>query len=393
MKRTSLRGLAAGVALSLWLTACAARAAEPAGEAPPEKARPAAAKKAPEKPKEPFSIKAALEDLKRQWEAGGATMYAILFLSIGGLAFILERAFRLRRRAIAPEGLARRADKLWRAGRYDELEALCSRTSPFLTVDDVLDWPAFCTTLAGGQGAAARLLALLPDEATGLVQAGAKSELKDSQKGAVVKALNRILRSPEFYREEDFHGLSLPKEAGDLLARDPEDLSPAEVQSLNRLLLHAALPGEVAGRAKRRVSSLGRVIAFIVRHRGNPINDVSAAVGDIASRDIGRHMLLLYPLAPVAVISPLLGLFGTVVGMIEAFEVVATAGVMGDPSLLASSISKALVTTAWGLIVAMPTLFFYHLFKLRTNALAKLLEEEGSTLLTDWLMKKEEEEA
>jgi len=388
MRRTSLRKLSFALLAALWL-AGGAWAAEPGGEPPPEKAKSAEAKKAAEKPKEPFTIKAAIEDLKRQWEAGGATMYAILFLSIAGVAFILERSFRLRRRAIAPEGLSARADKLWRQGRYDELEALCSRTSPFLAVGDVLDWPAFCAALAAGRGVAARLLAHLPEEARGLVEAGANGELKDSQKGAILKAVNRTLRDPELFRVEDFLGSALPSEANDLLAKDREDLSPGEVQTLNRLLLNAAFPAEVAGRARRRVSTLGKVIAFIVRHRANPINDVSAAVGDIASRDIGRHMMLLYPLAPVAVISPLLGLFGTVVGMIEAFEVVATAGVMGDPSLLASSISKALVTTAWGLIVAMPTLFFYHLFKLRTNALAKLLEEEGSTLLTEWLMKKE----
>jgi len=104
-------------------------------------------------------------------------------------------------------------------------------------------------------------------------------------------------------------------------------------------------------------------------------------------------MMLTYPLAIVAVLSPLLGLFGTVVGMIESFEVVAVAGTMGDPSLLASSISKALVTTAFGLIVAMPMLFFYHMFKLRTHYLASLLEEEAGTLLNGWLLKKEDAHA
>jgi biopolymer transport protein ExbB len=99
--------------------------------------------------------------------------------------------------------------------------------------------------------------------------------------------------------------------------------------------------------------------------------------------------MLTYPLAAVAGLSPLLGLFGTVLGMIESFEMVAIAGSMGDPALLASGISKALVTTAFGLFVAIPTLFFYHLFKLRTNYLAKLLEEEASTLMSEWLMQED----
>jgi biopolymer transport protein ExbB/TolQ len=308
------------------------------------------------------------------------------------VAFILERSFRLRRRAIAPEGLSARADKLWRQGRFDELEALCSRTSPFLAGDDIADWPAFASALASaGQGPAARLWEALPEDAQQLVQAAAKQEPKDSQKGAILKAINRALRRPDLWRDEDTRDLALPREARELLAKDREDLSPAEVERLNRLVLNAAFAGQVDARPKRRVSTLGRIIVFVVRHRSNPINDVSAAVGDIASRDMGRHMLLLYPLSPVAVLAPLLGLFGTVIGMIEAFEIVATAGVMGDPSLLASSISKALVTTAWGLIVAMPTLFCYSILRLRTNVLGKLLEEEASTLLTEWLMKKEEQ--
>ena len=63
---------------------------------------------------------------------------------------------------------------------------------------------------------------------------------------------------------------------------------------------------------------------------------------------------------------------------------------MGDPSLLASGISKALVTTAFGLFVAIPTLFFYNVFRFRTNFLSRLLEEEVSGLVSEWFMKKGE---
>ena len=138
-----------------------------------------------------------------------------------------------------------------------------------------------------------------------------------------------------------------------------------------------------------RRSTLAKVIMFIVEKRNHPIDEINTATGDIAARDIAGHNMLTYPLAAIATLSPLLGLFGTVLGMIESFEIVAVAGSMGDPSLLASGISKALVTTAFGLFIAIPTLFFYHLFRLRTTYLAKLLEEEASTLITDWLMKVE----
>ena len=138
-----------------------------------------------------------------------------------------------------------------------------------------------------------------------------------------------------------------------------------------------------------RRSTLAKLTMFVVEKRNHPIDEVNTATGDIAARDIAGHNMLTYPLAAIATLSPLLGLFGTVLGMIESFEIVAVAGSMGDPSLLASGISKALVTTAFGLFIAIPTLFFYHLFRLRTTYLAKLLEEEASTLITDWLMKVE----
>jgi biopolymer transport protein ExbB len=208
----------------------------------------------------------AMQNLVRMWNAGGGTMWWILFLSIISLAFVLERMFRLRRRAIVPNGFVEKADEMWRMKDYDGIIALCDR---------------------------------------------------------------------------------------------------------------------------HRKSTLAKIVRFIVKHRGNPVGDINQVVGDIASRDIAHHIMLIYPLAASAVLSPLLGLFGTVIGMIEAFETVAVMGTMGDPSLLADSISKALITTAYGLIVAMPTLFFYNMFKFRTNYLSNVLEEQTTDLINDWLMKKE----
>jgi biopolymer transport protein ExbB len=64
----------------------------------------------------------------------------------------------------------------------------------------------------------------------------------------------------------------------------------------------------------------------------------------------------------VATISPLLGLLGTVFGMIAAFNAIATSKALGKPELLASGISEALLTTAFGLTVAIPALIFYWYF-------------------------------
>jgi biopolymer transport protein ExbB len=215
-------------------------------------------------PEEPSSIAGAMEYLKTKFEAGGLTMWFILFLSILGLAFLLERVFRLHRRAFAPHRLATEADRLWNQQKFDDIEKLCKR-----------------------------------------------------------------------YRR----------------------------------------------------STLSKIILFVLRKKKAPVDIINEAIGDIAGRDLVIHQMLTYPMLAVATLSPLLGLFGTVLGMMESFETVAVAGSMGDPTLLASGISKALVTTAFGLFVAIPSLFFYHLFRLRTRFLNRILEEEASMLVNNWLVK------
>ncbi|HBR95694.1 MAG TPA: biopolymer transporter ExbB, partial [Opitutae bacterium] len=102
------------------------------------------------------------------------------------------------------------------------------------------------------------------------------------------------------------------------------------------------------------------------------------------SREMRLHLQRAYPLAVVATISPLLGLFGTVYGMIGAFESVALAGEMGDPSIMAADIAYALITTAIGLVIAVPALSAYHFFRIRTNMLALGLEGQLSHVISRW---------
>jgi len=134
----------------------------------------------------------------------------------------------------------------------------------------------------------------------------------------------------------------------------------------------------------KQPSVLGSAIRVLVRHRHLPGSDASALAGDEVSRLMRRHLQKAYPLAIVATLSPLLGLLGTVTGMIDAFEVVAIAGSLGDASLLASGIAKALVTTAFGLIVAIPALGLYHHFRSRTHELSLEVEEEAGELISEW---------
>jgi len=146
---------------------------------------------------------------------------------------------------------------------------------------------------------------------------------------------------------------------------------------------------EIIALARRRGSTLGRILEFIVTHRTNPVADVSTTAGDIAAVELRYHTRRCYPLAVVATLSPLLGLLGTVFGMIESFDVVAIAGALGDASQLAGGISKALITTAAGLVIAVPSLAAYHYFRERTNLFGDMLEKEVTDLVVAWLMAKE----
>jgi len=145
--------------------------------------------------------------------------------------------------------------------------------------------------------------------------------------------------------------------------------------------------GDLAGvqkLANDRPSALGRALLLIVEHKDATQADVSTIAGNEVSREIRYHLLKAYPLAVVATISPLLGLFGTVYGMIGAFESVALAGEMGDPSIMAGDISYALITTALGLLIAVPALAAYHYFRIRTRMFSFALEEQLSGLISHW---------
>ncbi len=141
---------------------------------------------------------------------------------------------------------------------------------------------------------------------------------------------------------------------------------------------------DLAEAAEGHPSTLGRVAAAMTRHRELAMPELSSLAGDLASREMKLHLLRAYPLMICATLSPLLGLFGTVAGMIGAFDKVAAAGSLGDASMLGGDISKALITTAAGLVVAIPALGLYHYFRSRTNLLAILLEEQVSELISHW---------
>ncbi|MEM9345033.1 MAG: MotA/TolQ/ExbB proton channel family protein [Planctomycetota bacterium] len=138
---------------------------------------------------------------------------------------------------------------------------------------------------------------------------------------------------------------------------------------------------------EKHPSVLASTYQYIFEHKDNPVETISAGAGDIAGREIRDVYARTYPLAVIASLAPLLGLLGTMIGMIEAFDKVAYYGDDANASLLADSISKALITTAIGLILAIPAIAVYHFFKYRINTLTGILEIEVESIINHLYLK------
>ncbi len=126
----------------------------------------------------------------------------------------------------------------------------------------------------------------------------------------------------------------------------------------------------------RTGSPLGRVLAAGLVNRSHKREVMKESI-----EEVGRHVAhsldrFLNTLGTIASISPLLGLLGTVIGMIKVFAVITTHGV-GDASILAEGISEALLTTAAGLSVAIPTLMFHRYFRGKVDELVMTMEQEA----------------
>ena len=129
-------------------------------------------------------------------------------------------------------------------------------------------------------------------------------------------------------------------------------------------------------RALRRESSLGRILAAALASRGREREVMKESIEDVGRQVVHDLERYLNALGTIAAISPLLGLLGTVIGMIRVFAVITTQGV-GNPGVLASGISEALLTTAAGLTVAIPALMFHRYFRGRVDELVVMMEAEA----------------
>jgi len=132
--------------------------------------------------------------------------------------------------------------------------------------------------------------------------------------------------------------------------------------------------------ALSKSSPLGQVLAAGLVNRHHPRAIMKESVEESGRQVIVVLEKYLTTLGTIAQITPLLGLLGTVIGMIKVFAAITTQGV-GNPGVLAGGISEALITTATGLCIAIPSLYFYRHFRARVNLLVLKMEDESLKII------------
>ena len=153
-----------------------------------------------------------------------------------------------------------------------------------------------------------------------------------------------------------------------------------------RLLALSTTAAKVHSQAKNLDKAgnnpLGRVIKVAL---DNPEADVEALelrLGEAILKETPKFTAMLPFLKIISVVAPLLGLLGTVTGMIITFQAITLYGA-GDPKLMAGGISTALVTTVLGLVVAIPMVFLHTLVQSRARRLTQILQEEAAGMLSE----------
>lgn len=141
--------------------------------------------------------------------------------------------------------------------------------------------------------------------------------------------------------------------------------------------------------ALRNSSQLGRILAAGLSLHRQTLEERKTAIEDAGRRGAVELERFLGALGTIAMISPLLGLLGTVWGLIVVFDQIMTTG-LGQPSDLAGGIAQALITTAAGLAVAIPAVIFHRFFQRKVSVLVSQMESVAHQLM-DVLQQREQE--
>jgi biopolymer transport protein ExbB len=148
-------------------------------------------------------------------------------------------------------------------------------------------------------------------------------------------------------------------------------------------LRSALVEGDVDGAVavcERFPSPVSAIVKAGLLRAGRPKEEVERALQDASAHELAVLERGLPVLATIAMIAPLLGFLGTVTGMINSFEALASVG-LNNPAAVAKGISEALITTAAGLIIAIPIQMIYNYLVARVNGLVRTMESAANTVL------------
>ena len=164
------------------------------------------------------------------------------------------------------------------------------------------------------------------------------------------------------------------------MAMNPEKLLPEDFLKKSITLIEENRVNEVKIMCERKHNLVAGVLNAGLTHMDRDKIIINEAIESEGRRSTDMLWQRLSYLADIAAISPMVGLLGTVLGMIQAFNVIAFQTGAVKPILLASGISKAMITTATGLIVAIPAMIFYSFFRGRVQDVTARLENISGEL-------------
>jgi biopolymer transport protein ExbB/TolQ len=145
-------------------------------------------------------------------------------------------------------------------------------------------------------------------------------------------------------------------------------------------LLEAGKNDQAAGYSQKNPAAVAQVIYYGLQHSGRSRKDLEELLSSKQKEERMKLEQWLGVLGTLGNISPFIGLFGTVIGIIKAFRDLALAG-GGGPSVVAKGIAEALVSTAGGLLVAIPAVIIYNYFMRRTKQISVDMEVASTRLL------------
>jgi len=156
--------------------------------------------------------------------------------------------------------------------------------------------------------------------------------------------------------------------------------------ALERLLRLGLTSRKVSAQLKSETASkdnpLGRVLLVAEEYSGDNVETLELKLGEAVFKEMPQLTRTLLFIKIISVVAPLLGLLGTVTGMIVTFQAITLFGT-GDPKLMAGGISQALVTTVLGLTVAIPIVLLHTLVSGRSKHILHILQEQSAGLVAD----------